>query len=56
MNHRLICVFILNLIILIHGMVIPCVDYNQCCYGRTCCDPYVCYEETVCIRVNTTHP
>lgn len=36
------------------SLVLPCIDYNQNCYGRTCCEPYVCYEETVCIGMNIT--
>ena len=39
---------------IISSMVIPCVELAENCYGRVCCEPYICYEETACITVNTT--
>ena len=38
----------------IHSLYIPCVTFNQNCYNQSCCEPYVCYEQTVCIGMNET--
>ena len=54
MMTNLIYLFLLNLITMIGGMNIPCVNFDEKCYGRTCCEPYICYEETVCIGMNIT--
>ena len=48
---NLIYVFLTTII---EQMSIPCVNYNDNCYSQPCCEPYICYEETVCIN-NITH-
>ena len=35
-----------------YGLYLPCVDFNKNCYYNPCCEPYICYEETVCIGMN----
>lgn len=45
----LICLFQVT-----NSLYLPCVDYNNNCYDRTCCEPYVCYEQTICIGMNNT--
>ena len=38
-----------------NAMYIPCVNFDENCYYQPCCEPYICYEETVCIGNNTTN-
>ena len=45
----------LSLIVsVVQGIYIPCVAFNQNCSYSPCCEPYVCYEQTVCIGMNET--
>ena len=39
---------------MINSLYIPCVNFDQNCYYQPCCEPYICYEETVCIGMNET--
>jgi len=43
---------IITIIQLLNAIFIPCVDYNKDCYYQPCCEPYICYEETVCIGMD----
>lgn len=47
---KAIILIIYFLIHVCYGMNIPCVEYNKNCYYQPCCEPYTCYEETVCIE------
>ena len=29
-----------------------CVSFDSNCSNHTCCEPYVCYEQTVCIGMD----
>ncbi len=31
---------------------LPCVTFNENCYYKPCCKPYICYEDTTCISNN----
>ena len=45
---------ILNLIIIINGLIIPCSRYSDSCQKYNCCKPLICYENTACIHNNIT--
>ena len=37
---------------IVNCMSIACVKYQQNCSYIPCCEPYECYEQTVCIGMN----
>lgn len=46
--------FLFSLFQLSTSLYIPCVTFDQNCYNQSCCEPYICYEQTVCIGMNET--
>ncbi len=48
-------IILLTIIKIISAIYIPCVNFDENCYYQPCCEPYICYEETVCIGMNTTN-
>ena len=48
-------IILFTLFKIIYAIYLPCVNFDENCYYQPCCDPYICYEETVCIGMNTTN-
>ncbi len=47
-----IVMFLFIIIPIVNCMSIACVKYQQNCSYLSCCYPYECYEQTVCISMN----
>jgi hypothetical protein len=52
MFYDIIFTFLFIIIPIVNCMYIACVKYDQNCSYQPCCDPYECYEQTVCIGMN----
>lgn len=46
---------LLNLIQIINCSKLDCVNFDESCLNRTCCEPYVCYKpNNMCVGMNIT--
>ena len=52
MINKFLITILLTIIQLSNCMYLPCVNFDENCYYKPCCEPYICYEETVCIGMN----